>query len=119
FSSFILLPIYQRTNQCCTISFWQTVSRPTFQQFMTYSSGISGDSNANGGTSATRVTADTDTHQDFQPTSKGSDMSLQDIVAQDIKENPVIIFMKGYPEAPRCGFSALAVKASLSLPEIF
>uniref|UniRef100_A0A453EB19 Glutaredoxin domain-containing protein n=3 Tax=Triticinae TaxID=1648030 RepID=A0A453EB19_AEGTS len=87
-----------------------TVSRPTFQQFMTYSSGISGDSNANGGTSATRVTADTDTHQDFQPTSKGSDMSLQDIVAQDIKENPVIIFMKGYPEAPRCGFSALAVK---------
>ncbi|KAM3328959.1 hypothetical protein ACQJBY_026193 [Aegilops geniculata] len=87
-----------------------TVSRPAFQQFMTYSSGISGDSNVNGGTSATRVTADTDTHQDFQPTSKGSDMSLQDIVAQDIKENPVIIFMKGYPEAPRCGFSALAVK---------
>ena len=58
------------------------MSRPAFQQFMTYSSGISGDSNVNGGTSATRVTADTDTHQDFQPTSKGSDMSLQDIVAQ-------------------------------------
>ena len=58
------------------------MSRPAFQQFMNSSSGISGDSNVNGGTSATRVTADTDTHQDFQPTSKGSDMSLQDIVAQ-------------------------------------
>jgi hypothetical protein len=29
---------------------------------------------------------------------------------QDIKEHPVVIYMKGYPEAPRCGFSALAVK---------
>ncbi|KAM3328958.1 hypothetical protein ACQJBY_026193 [Aegilops geniculata] len=30
--------------------------------------------------------------------------------APSTAENPVIIFMKGYPEAPRCGFSALAVK---------
>ena len=56
--------------------------RPTFQQFMNYSSAPSGDSNVNGGTSTTRVAADPDTHQDFQPTSKGSDMSLHDIVAQ-------------------------------------
>ncbi|KAE8797146.1 Monothiol glutaredoxin-S4, mitochondrial [Hordeum vulgare] len=94
----------------CRASSTAAVSRPAFQQFMTYSSGISGDSNVNGGTSTTRVTADSDTHQDFQPTSKDSDMSLQDIVAQDIKENPVIIYMKGHPQAPRCGFSALAVK---------
>ncbi|CAM0879879.1 unnamed protein product [Alopecurus aequalis] len=83
------------------------VSRPTFQQFMTYSSAPS---NVDEGTSTTRVAADSDTHQDFQPTSKGSDMSLHDIVAQDIKQNPVLIYMKGYPDAPRCGFSALAVK---------
>jgi monothiol glutaredoxin len=37
-------------------------------------------------------------------------MSFDDIVAQDIKEHPVVIYMKGYPDAPRCGFSALAVK---------
>jgi monothiol glutaredoxin len=49
---------------------------------MTYSSAPSGDSNVNGGASTTRVAADPDTHQDFQPTSKGSDMSLLDIVAQ-------------------------------------
>jgi monothiol glutaredoxin len=59
------------------------VSRPTFQQFVTFSSAPSGDSNANGGgASTTRVAADHDTHQDFQPTSKGSDKSLLDIVAQ-------------------------------------
>uniref|UniRef100_A0ACD5VCR0 Uncharacterized protein n=2 Tax=Avena sativa TaxID=4498 RepID=A0ACD5VCR0_AVESA len=93
----------------CRASSTATVSRPTFQQFMTYSSAPVGDSNMNGGTS-TRVAVDPDTHQDFQPTSKGSDMSLHDIVAQDIKQNPVLIYMKGYPDAPRCGFSALAVK---------
>jgi monothiol glutaredoxin len=60
----------------------QTVSRPTFQQLMPYSSAPSGDSNVNEGTSTTRVAADPDTHQDFQPTSKGSGMSLHDIVAQ-------------------------------------
>ncbi|KQK02955.2 hypothetical protein BRADI_2g04637v3 [Brachypodium distachyon] len=86
------------------------VSRPTFQQFMTYASQVGADSNANMASGTTRVAADLDTHQDFQPTSKGSDLSLHDIVAQDIKENPVLICMKGYPDAPRCGFSALAVK---------
>ncbi|KAI3970480.1 hypothetical protein MKX01_024127 [Papaver californicum] len=29
---------------------------------------------------------------------------------QDIKENPVMIYMKGVPEQPRCGFSSLAVR---------
>uniref|UniRef100_A0A0E0JEQ9 Glutaredoxin n=1 Tax=Oryza punctata TaxID=4537 RepID=A0A0E0JEQ9_ORYPU len=37
-------------------------------------------------------------------------MSFDDIVAQDIKENPILIYMKGFPESPMCGFSALAVK---------
>ncbi|KAG8053268.1 hypothetical protein GUJ93_ZPchr0001g30967 [Zizania palustris] len=85
------------------------VSQSAFQQFMNYSSGI-GHSNANGGSSSTGVAADPDTHQDFQPTSKSPSMSFNDIVSQDIKENPVLIYMKGYPDAPRCGFSALAVK---------
>ncbi|KAL5657999.1 hypothetical protein ACJX0J_031162, partial [Zea mays] len=49
-------------------------------------------------------------HQDFQQTSKSLDMSFSDIVALDVKEHPVVIYTKGYPDAPRCRFSALAVK---------
>ncbi|TVU15675.1 hypothetical protein EJB05_39208 [Eragrostis curvula] len=86
------------------------VSRPAFQQFMNYSSGHGSDPNANADKAATRIAADPDTHQDFEPKSKSSDVSLHDIVAQDIKENPVLIYMKGFPESPMCGFSALAVK---------
>ncbi|OEL35107.1 Monothiol glutaredoxin-S4, mitochondrial, partial [Dichanthelium oligosanthes] len=86
----------------------QAVSQPAFQQFRIYSSGHGGDPNANGDSTATRIAADT--HQDFEPMSKSSNTSLQDIVAQDIRENPVLIYMKGFPESPMCGFSALAVK---------
>uniref|UniRef100_A0A0E0BXV4 Glutaredoxin domain-containing protein n=2 Tax=Oryza TaxID=4527 RepID=A0A0E0BXV4_9ORYZ len=82
----------------------------SIQQFRNYSSGLGGDSRGSGDSSSTRVAADPDTHQDFQPTSKSSNMSFDDIVAQDIKENPVLIYMKGFPESPMCGFSALAVK---------
>ncbi|EEE53964.1 hypothetical protein OsJ_00574 [Oryza sativa Japonica Group] len=82
----------------------------SIQQFRNYSPGLGGDSRGSGDSSSTRVAADPDTHQDFQPTSKSSNMSFDDIVAQDIKENPVLIYMKGFPESPMCGFSALAVK---------
>uniref|UniRef100_A0A0E0C343 Glutaredoxin domain-containing protein n=1 Tax=Oryza meridionalis TaxID=40149 RepID=A0A0E0C343_9ORYZ len=85
-------------------------SRAPTVAFRNYSSGLGGDSSATGNSSSTRVAADPDTHQDFQPTTKSSNMSFDDIVAQDIKENPVLIYMKGYPDAPRCGFSALAVR---------
>ncbi|XP_010545782.1 PREDICTED: monothiol glutaredoxin-S15, mitochondrial [Tarenaya hassleriana] len=55
---------------------------------------------------------DPDTHDDFKPTNKvtGSAESLKDIVEQDVKENPVMIYMKGVPEFPQCGFSSLAVR---------
>ncbi|GJN05658.1 hypothetical protein PR202_ga23307 [Eleusine coracana subsp. coracana] len=88
----------------------QAASQPAIQQFMSYLSGLGGAPDAFGDSTTSRVAADPDTHQDFQPTSKSSGASLHDIVAQDIKENPVIIYMKGHPDAPRCGFSALAVK---------
>ncbi|WOL09000.1 monothiol glutaredoxin-S4, mitochondrial-like [Canna indica] len=59
---------------------------------------------------STKITNDPDTHEDFQPTNKSTGISLLDIVEQDVKENSVMIYMKGLPDAPRCGFSALAVK---------
>ncbi len=33
---------------------------------------------------------------------------LQAKIEEKVKQNPVIIFMKGTPEAPHCGFSAKA-----------
>ena len=33
-------------------------------------------------------------------------MEIQDKIQNMLKENPVMLFMKGSPEAPQCGFSA-------------
>ena len=38
-------------------------------------------------------------------------MSTEEIIKQQLETNPVIIYMKGTPDAPECGFSAAAVKA--------
>ncbi|XP_065617647.1 monothiol glutaredoxin-S15, mitochondrial-like [Quercus suber] len=61
---------------------------------------------------STAAPNDPDTHEDFKPTNKleSSDLSLNDVVEQDVKENPVMIYMKGVPEFPQCGFSSLAVR---------
>ncbi|KAK9281643.1 hypothetical protein L1049_004546 [Liquidambar formosana] len=61
---------------------------------------------------STTVPNDPDTHEDFRPTNKleNSDISLKDIVEQDIKDNPVMLYMKGVPNLPQCGFSSLAVR---------
>ncbi|XP_035817694.1 monothiol glutaredoxin-S1, mitochondrial isoform X1 [Zea mays] len=92
------------------VSSVEVMYRPAFQQFMNYSSPHGGDPNANMNSTATRIAADLDTHQDFEPKSRSSDMPLHAAITQDIKENPVLIYMKGFPESPMCGFSALAVK---------
>ncbi|MFL5862645.1 MAG: Grx4 family monothiol glutaredoxin [Solirubrobacteraceae bacterium] len=40
---------------------------------------------------------------------------LRDAIQEAIDENPVILFMKGTPEAPACGFSARTVAILQSL----
>ena len=40
---------------------------------------------------------------------------IRDAIAQAISENPVILFMKGTPEQPMCGFSARTVAALQAL----
>ncbi|MEW5684586.1 MAG: Grx4 family monothiol glutaredoxin [Pseudomonadota bacterium] len=35
---------------------------------------------------------------------------VHDWIAKSVSENPVILFMKGEPEQPRCGFSAVTVQ---------
>lgn len=38
-------------------------------------------------------------------------MKTEDKIRQQLAENPVLLYMKGIPEAPECGFSAKAVAA--------
>jgi len=33
-----------------------------------------------------------------------------DFIAKTVAENPVVLFMKGVPDQPRCGFSSIAVQ---------
>ncbi len=44
---------------------------------------------------------------------------MRDAIQSAISENPVILFMKGTPEAPACGFSARTVAALQSLDAPF
>jgi monothiol glutaredoxin len=37
-------------------------------------------------------------------------MSVQDRIRKQVTENRVVLYMKGTPEAPQCGFSAAAVQ---------
>ncbi|CAM6121512.1 unnamed protein product [Calypogeia fissa] len=55
---------------------------------------------------------DTDSHDDFKPKVKAekATQSVHDNIEQDIKNNPVMVYMKGVPDAPQCGFSAMVVR---------
>jgi monothiol glutaredoxin len=35
---------------------------------------------------------------------------IQTQIAEDVKNNPVVLFMKGTPVFPQCGFSSMAVQ---------
>lgn len=37
-------------------------------------------------------------------------MNANELIEQQVNSNPVVLFMKGTPEQPQCGFSANAVK---------
>ncbi|CAL9010385.1 unnamed protein product [Prunus brigantina] len=66
----------------------------------------------NGMRYSTTVPNEPDTHDDFKPTNKleNSGLTLKDLVEQDVKDNPVMLYMKGVPDLPQCGFSSLAVR---------
>ena len=35
---------------------------------------------------------------------------VHDFISRTVADNPVVLFMKGVPEAPQCGFSGLVVQ---------
>lgn len=46
-------------------------------------------------------------------------MSTIDTIKEQVTSNPVLIYMKGAPNAPQCGFSARAVQALMGCNEKF
>eukprot|EP00850_Spirogloea_muscicola_P012388 SM000079S22506 [mRNA] locus=s79:517897:526667:- [translate_table: standard] len=55
---------------------------------------------------------DEETHDDFKPRVRDAADAppVHEHIEKDIKENPVMVFMKGVPDAPQCGFSAMVVQ---------
>ena len=48
-------------------------------------------------------------------------MDIQEVIKQQVTTHPVVVYMKGTPEAPRCGFSANVIKIlnTLGTKDIF
>lgn len=46
-------------------------------------------------------------------------MDTEALIKQQISENAVILYMKGTPQFPQCGFSARAVEALMQIGEPF
>jgi monothiol glutaredoxin len=73
-------------------------------------------------TQPTAMQTDTQTEpgaSQAQPTSAGDSNPIRDAIAEAIGEHKVILFMKGTPEAPACGFSARTVAALQALDAPF
>jgi len=51
--------------------------------------------------------------------SESASNPMREAIASAISENPVILFMKGTPEAPACGFSARTVAVLEALDQPF
>lgn len=46
-------------------------------------------------------------------------MDIFDTIREQIENNPVLLYMKGSPEQPQCGFSARTVQALMACGERF
>ena len=55
----------------------------------------------------------TDSHDDFKPKKKAVPEGVEEVmklIDKQVKENPVMLYMKGTPAKPQCGFSMQAVR---------
>ena len=46
-------------------------------------------------------------------------MEILETIKSQVESNPVLIYMKGSPDAPQCGFSAQATQALMACGERF
>jgi len=55
-----------------------------------------------------------DSHDDFKPQRNKVDLTdekaVQTLISEFVEANPVLLFMKGTPSAPQCGFSQQVVR---------
>ncbi|KAA0147043.1 hypothetical protein FNF27_08124 [Cafeteria roenbergensis] len=49
--------------------------------------------------------AEDDSHDDFKPVSKVDTSNVSETISKIVTENPIVLFMKGTPQQPMCGFS--------------
>ncbi len=50
---------------------------------------------------------------------RGSTVDIMDTIKEQIDSNAIILYMKGSPNAPQCGFSAQTVQALMACGERF
>ncbi|SFR74773.1 monothiol glutaredoxin [Marinobacter daqiaonensis] len=55
----------------------------------------------------------------FNLFARGDIVDINDQIKSQLEENPVIIYMKGTPQAPQCGFSSRTVQALMGCGERF
>ena len=48
-----------------------------------------------------------------------SDTSIETVIKDQISANPIILYMKGNPNAPQCGFSAQSVQVLMACGQKF
>lgn len=46
-------------------------------------------------------------------------MEIMDTIKKQVEENPIILYMKGSPNAPQCGFSQKATQAIMACGQRF
>lgn len=46
-------------------------------------------------------------------------MDINESIKSQLEENPIILYMKGTPQAPQCGFSSRTVQALMACGERF
>ena len=46
-------------------------------------------------------------------------MDINDTIKQQLSDNPILLYMKGTPQAPQCGFSAKTVQALMACGQRF
>ena len=61
----------------------------------------------------TRNFSNNDSHDDFKPKKKNVPTGMEDVlklIDSQVKDNSVMLYMKGTPSQPQCGFSMQAVR---------
>jgi len=83
---------------------------PTFWRIAAASASLDVMAGWGAGRTFSKVSGD-GSHSDFAPQSKVQlGEGVEEFIDNAVKEHDVLLFMKGTPEAPRCGFSAQVVQ---------